>query len=413
MALFPTGSVHRTALVALAAGLLSLTANPAPATATATGTATGPASDALHLLKPTGRHPVGTTSLYLKDTSRADPWVPGKKRELMVSLWYPTRSTSGERAQYMTPEESKLNLEHTEESSGLPLDILSKVRTNAYLDAKPAGRLHGLPLVVLSPGYTQPRSTLSNLAEDLASHGYLVAAIDHTYETYAVTFPGGRIATCAACELDDTYERTAFFTKLNRGRAADVSFVIDQLTARHPKWPGSRLIDATRIGMSGHSTGGASSIVAMLADPRIDAGVNMDGTTYVPAAGLSRPFMFIGAPHHAPGGQDASWDRDWNLMTGWKRWLVVAGTQHASFTDAAVLADQLGIDIGATTTGTRSMEITRRYNRAMFDLHLRHQPQALLRGPSARFPEVAIAARNVPRVDASTQRPDWNHPATD
>jgi hypothetical protein len=80
-------------------------------------------------------------------------------------------------------------------------------------------------------------------------------------------------------------------------------------------------------------------------------------------------------------------------MTGWKRWLVVAGTQHASFTDMALFADQLGIDFGATTTGTRSTEITRRYNLAMFDLHLRHRPQPLLDGPSPGYPEVTIAAR--------------------
>ena len=308
----------------------------------------------------------------------------------MVTVWYPTRATAGKRAQYMTPEESKLNLEHADEAAGLPPDTLSTVRTNAYVDAKPAGRAHSLPLVVLSPGYTQPRSTLSSLAEDLASHGYVVAAIDHTYETYAVTFPDGRIATCVTCDLD---EDKAFFPKLNQGRAADVSFVLDQLTGPDPKWRGSALIDASRIGMSGHSAGGASAIVAMLKDTRIDAGIDMDGTTYLPASGLSRPFMFLGAPHHAPGGPDTSWDRDWKLMTGWKRWLVVAGTQHASFTDAAVVADQLGLDFGATTTGTRSMEITRRYNRAMFDGHLRRRPQPLLSGPSTRYPEVAFAAQ--------------------
>ena len=379
MAHYLRGRLVRAAAV-LVVGLLSLGATTAPATA----------NDTLHLLRPTGSHAVGTTSIYLNDVSRPDPWVPGKSRELMVTVWYPTRSPGGKKAQYLTPEESRLILAHSDEAASLPQDILSTVRTNAYVDAKPAGRAHSLPLVVLSPGYTQPRSSLSGLAEDLASHGYVVVAIDHTYETYAVTFPDGRIAPCAACAVDDD---PAFFPKLNRSRAADVSFVLDQLTGPRPKWRGSALIDASRIGMSGHSAGGASAIVAMLNDPRIDAGIDMDGTTYIPASGLSRPFMFIGAPHHAPGGQDASWDRDWNLMTGWKRWLVVAGTQHASFNDLAIIADQLGIDFGATTTGTRSMVITRRYNRAMFDLHLRHQPQPLLRGPSTRYPEVAIAAQ--------------------
>jgi hypothetical protein len=382
MAHIPLRALVRAA-VALATGLLVLATTATAATA---------ATTVPYLPRPTGPHAVGATSIYLKDTSRPDPWVPGlNARELMVTVWYPTDARHGKPEQYMTPEESRLFLQG-KDLTDLPPEILSTVRTNAYAGARPAGRAHSLPLIVLSPGYTQPRNSLSSLAEDLASHGYVVVGIDHTYETYAVTFPDGRIATCASCEAghDD-----AFWAKVNRGRAADVSFVLDRLTGPHPAWRGARLIDAARIGMSGHSAGGASSIPAMLNDHRIDAGIDMDGTTSdVIAPGvLSRPFMFLGQPIHAPGGPDSSWDRDWKLMTGWKRWLLVAGTQHASFNDLAVFADELGIDFGATTTGARSMRITRQYNQAMFDLHLRHRPQPLLDGPSPRYPEVTIAAR--------------------
>ena len=58
-----------------------------------------------------------------------------------------------------------------------------------------------------------------------------------------------------------------------------------------------------------------------------------------------------------------TWERDWKLLTGWKRWLLVAGTVHASFTDLALLADQSGIDIGAALSGSRSLDITRAYVR--------------------------------------------------
>lgn len=148
--------------------------------------------------------------------------------------------------------------------------------------------------------------------------------------------------------------------------------------------------------MSGHSAGGAAAIAAMLGDRRIGAGIDMDGETrnLVPDTGLSRPFLFLGADlAHSPGGPDESRGHDFARLTGWRRWLVVDGTQHASFTDVALFADQLGIDFGATTTGTRSIEITRRYNLAMFDLHLRHRPQPLLDRPSGRRPEVTVAAR--------------------
>jgi dienelactone hydrolase len=370
------------AAIAVASGLLLL----------GTNTATAAASDTLHLLRPTGPSAVGATNIYLKDTSRPDPWVPEMNaRELMITVWYPTSARHGTRAQYMTPEESKLFLEG-KRLTDLPPDILSTVQTNAYADAQPAGRAHSLPLVVLSPGYTAPRSTMSGLAEDLASHGYVVVGIDHTYETYAVTFPDTRIATCATCAFDN---EPWFFPKLYQVRAADVSFVLDRLTGPDPAWRGGRLIDTSRIAMSGHSAGGASAIAAMLHDSRIDAGVDMDGETRnsVPDSGLSRPFMFLGSQNHTPGGPDGSWDHDFRLMTGWKRWLVVAGTVHSSFTDLSLLADQVGIDLGATTNGTRSTEITRRYNLAFFDLHLRHRPQRLLDEPSPRYPEVTIAAQ--------------------
>src|ERR1700752_991454 len=109
----------------------------------------------------------------------------------MVSLWHPATSSDGRRAQYMTPAESELQLTHRG-ITGVPPDMLSTVRTNADDGAEPAGPQHSLPLVVLSPGFTSPRSTLTALAEDLASHGYVVVGIDHTYESFATAFPDGR-----------------------------------------------------------------------------------------------------------------------------------------------------------------------------------------------------------------------------
>jgi hypothetical protein len=56
-----------------------------------------------YLPEPTGPSAVGTTSLWLTDTSRPDPWVAGvNARELMVSLWYPAVPSDGRRAPYMT-----------------------------------------------------------------------------------------------------------------------------------------------------------------------------------------------------------------------------------------------------------------------------------------------------------------------
>src|SRR5271169_6415251 len=123
-----------------------------------------------YLPEPTGPCPVGTTSLWLIDVSRPDPWAAGvNERELMVSLWYPATPSDGRRARYMTPAESELQLT-SRGITGVPPDVLSTVRTNAVIDATPTGRQRALPLVVLSPGFTNSRSTLTALAEDLASN---------------------------------------------------------------------------------------------------------------------------------------------------------------------------------------------------------------------------------------------------
>ncbi|MFF3445413.1 alpha/beta hydrolase family protein [Streptosporangium sp. NPDC002721] len=373
-------------LLALAAGLALLAASacsaPAPPrTDAGPPTPTGPVT----LPAPTGAHPVGTTTLHLTDTSRPDPWDPdADARHLKVTLWYPTKQRDGQRAPYMTAKEAELLLK----GSGVattPYDTLSRTRTNAVKDAEPAGRR--LPLVVLSPGFTKPMSTLTSLAEDLASRGYVVAGIDHTHESYATTLSDGRVAECIAC---DSNTDPGFGAGLVQGRAADVSFVLDRLTTT---WKDSDLIDRERIAMAGQSIGGAATVAAMVKDPRIRAGIDMDGTTYarIPKSGLSRPFMFLGSPQHVPGGRDHSWDRDWKLLTGWKRWIVLTDAEHQSFTDIPLLTDVLGIEpLPGMLPAARGAELTRAYVAAFLDRHLRSRRQPLLDGPSSRHPEATF-----------------------
>ncbi|MEU5259476.1 esterase [Amycolatopsis sp. NPDC021455] len=355
------------------------------------------ADPALTLAKPTGDRPVGTTSLYLKDTSRVDPWVPSVPyRELMVSLFYPAVPSPGPKKQFMSEAEAKAVFDEAG-IKGIPPSVMTTVRTDAVADARPAG--HALPAVVLSPGFKRPRAELTSLSEDLASRGYLVVLVDHTYENVATTFPDGRVTGCAAC---GSYT-VEFWQKLERGRAKDVSFVLDSLT--RSKW--APLLDTSRIGMAGHSVGGASAIGTMVADPRIKAGIDIDGTTDDPllAPGLDRPFLFLGrANTYTPGTGDeaASWERDWAQLKGWKRWLTVAGMQHPSFTDIGLVGEQLGLDFGATTPAVRGQAITAAYVRAFFDQHLRGRPQPLPDQPSPRYPEVALARTSTPYLPAPT-----------
>lgn len=338
-----------------------------------------PAGPTVAVPAVTGPFTPGREILHLVDRGRPDPWVAGHFRELMVSVYYPARRGTGIPARYAGTAETRALLDFQGLSAVIPPEVLSEATTNARVGAVPVPGRH--PLVLLSPGSTAPRYTLTALAEDLASRGYVVAAIDHAYEAAGAAFPSG-VLPCPACDPDADPDGVRTTT----GRAADVSFVLDQLLGRF-----ARMIDPRRVGMAGHSLGGASAVPAMAADPRIRAGADLDGGLHpqVPPTGLDgRPFLLLGNQDHVPGGADPSWDVAWQRLDGPRLWLTVTGAGHLDFSDFAFIAAELGLPTGGPLAGERTIAITRAYLAAFFDQYLKHRPQPILTGPSARFPEV-------------------------
>ncbi|MFD0415456.1 alpha/beta hydrolase family protein [Streptomyces sp. NPDC127108] len=383
---------------------LATGAQAAPVTAAAARDSTANArpqvpSPQLRLPKPTGPRAVGRTSLHLTDHSRRDPWVPRSgDRELMVSLYYPARKGTGTPATYMSVKGARLFLEDRG-IEGVPAEVLSGTRTHTRTGARPAPGSY--PLVVLSPGFSVPGTTLTGLAEELTSRGYVVAVVDHAYEAVGVEFPGRGILPCAACGRVD--ENTV--GPAAKGRAKDLRFVLDRLTGARPVWRHADLIDKKRVGMAGHSLGGAGAAAATAGDARVRAAVNMDGpfVDVGPASDLSgRPMLMMGtAADHS--GRDKVWEATWNSLSGWKRWLRVAGADHFAFTDLAPLAGQLGEDTPDGLPGHRAASITGAYVGAFFDQHLRDRPRPILNGPSATNPEVAF--HHLARPGAQKSRP--------
>ncbi|GAA2139635.1 alpha/beta hydrolase family protein [Glycomyces algeriensis] len=332
----------------------------------------------LFIPAPGGEFATGTTQLHLVDEDRTDVWVPEGDRELMVTMWYPTAETEGATAPYMTPEEGALFGAQLQ----LPGELLASIETNSVSGAEPLADDGSLPLVVLSPGFSFPRATLTGMAEELASQGYAVAAVGHNYEA-PITFPDGRTTECLACQdLDDK--------TLVPNRAEDLSFVLDELTGDDAAWEDAGIIDAERIVVGGHSIGGASSHRAMHADDRFDAGFNLDGTFFaLDPHKLDRPFMMVGGgdDHGAPG-QDDTWDKAWKKLDDWKRWITVSGTTHSSMTDFGPLGEQAGMNQD-DLDGNRSNEIARALVTGFVDTHLRDEPAAVL-DPNADWPELVF-----------------------
>ncbi|GHE55277.1 lipase [Streptomyces longispororuber] len=340
------------------------------------------------LPRPTGPYAVGRDTLHLVDTGRPDLWVPDRPRELMASVYYPARGQGGRSTAYTSTEAARAML--AQHGLDVSPDAYASTRTHARTGAVAArGRF---PLVLLSPGFGAPRSTLTHLAEDLASRGYVVATVDHAHEAAGAEFEGGRIPPCVGCDPDADVPGD----RITANRAQDLSYVLDRLVGGRTgkaAWARSGMIDRKRVGAGGHSIGGAATAALMNTDRRVRAGMNMDGGMRIPPDGLrGRPFLLLGTRLTTTPGGPYGWDAAWPLLDGWKRWLTVAGSGHFTFTDAPVVLHQLGADEDpeATLSGRRAAEITRAYIGAFFDRHLRGTDSPLLDGPAPAHPEVTF-----------------------
>lgn len=336
---------------------------------------------------PTGRYAAGEDVIHLTDRDRPDPWVPSAgPRQLTVSMFYPAVAGTGTQAPYMTLAEAAGFLQDKAPGSGLPASALAAATTHAYNNARAVRGKY--PLVVLSPGFGDPRATLTSLATELASRGYIVALIGHTYEDSGETLADGQTPGCAICENSPTAPSAE---TVAASRALDVSFVLDQLTHGDHAWRPAGLIDEHSIGMAGHSLGGAATTHTMIADPRVRAGADMDGTFRpVPAPGaITRPFLLLGTTiDHTSDGVDHSWSQTYARLGGYKRWLAVSGANHSTFTDIPLLAREAGLPEAPGIDPLRGLALTREYVTAFFDQTLKGICQPLLQGPTPDNPEV-------------------------
>ena len=395
------GWVRRAVPVGTAVVLaVGLTAGSAfGATAAAPPTPTGPTTS---LPPVTGHDRAGTVRLHLVDHDRIDPTSPDHGyRELMVQVWYPASDTRGfPTAPYMP----SLAAAHFLASHGAPADTVLPP-TTGHVGA-PADRRDGpYPVVLYSPGGGTDASLDTGLVEDLVSHGYVVVTMDDTNESPEVQFPDGRLVLGTFGPGTD-----AEALEGQQIRAADAGFVLDELTvidrggnpdAEHAPLPAglAGALDLSKVGMFGWSLGGAASAQAMADDPRIEAGVNMDGTFWGPLAqtGVKRPFLLLTGAEHTEQN-DPTLGSFLAASTGPKLHLALDDSQHPSFSDFEELVSQLGATLGLTpdeiaaTIGTidpnTAVTDERVYIRAFFDKYLRHRDSHLLDGPSPRYPDI-------------------------
>jgi dienelactone hydrolase len=324
------------------------------------------ANSKISVPNPTGPGPVGTRVTHLVDFTRNDPFLAnGTKRELLVRFWYPASLTQGcDLAQYTSPRVwSYFSL-----LAAIPLP---EVRTNSCMEAPITDGAH--PVVVFTHGYTGTFTDYTFIFEDLASRGYVVASVDHTYEATAVDFPDGRfVQSVLGSHLANTWRMDDQSLSLALSvRSQDLKFVANELERLNAAAdsPFFGKLDTSHIGLMGHSLGGQAALSGIEQDTRFQAGVLIDGMlTEAPAAVTDKPLLILAAGREWSDNERLLWED----LRGPRLAVNFSGAEHVTPTDAVWLAKS------AVLTGSMGPDNTiaaiRSYIAAFLDASLRGQP---------------------------------------
>jgi dienelactone hydrolase len=357
-------------------------------------------------LPPTGRYAVGTHEYLWVDQSRQDPFTkdPKARRHLIVRVWYPAAAVPGaEKAPYIRDPN-----EFAEKSTYRPF---VNVKTNSVTDAPLAESKEPFPILVYQPGGGTQRFVGTFETEELASHGYVVVSVDHPGFSETVLFPDGvpfkadqHLAPAETGDFRVDVEKSWDWLNVEVFPTwiADATYTLDKIEQlnKTPRQLFYQRLDLSRIGMFGWSFGGATSVEMSIGDPRVKAVVDQDGQLFGGARtkGTSRPLMLM---HH--GGEDKApkpeqqtilneyiaqtevWDRSMiEHSTNDRYEVTMTKTQHGHFSDfmLAMPPDKDELD------ARRGHAIVIAYTLAFFNKYLLGQDSDLLKGPSAKYPEV-------------------------
>jgi predicted dienelactone hydrolase len=362
---------------------------------------------------------VGIQYFHLIDESRPDPFLQNstQKRDLMVKVYYPAQAdTSKPFSPYFhNPELIKLFAAFYNMPDFL-FDHLNLVKTNSKEDLRLSNKQQSYPIVLFSHGAGTTMEIQMSQSEDLASHGYIVVAIDHTYVSAGTVFPDRIVSAKEATTNFNVVEPAEVITQI---MAEDTSFVIDQLAeineGKTQSIFGGRL-DLEKIGVIGHSVGGAVAYNLAINDRRVKAAIDLDGVVFITLPSNLKdaaPFLMLandqyhiqaienGTPlmkkfeemddidqritidlYGRQEVYDEAYNRAEQYLTGLIQVLkssgnlfTIEGSDHMKFTDIGLfigipqLRELIGIH--GKTDPLRCLEITKAVTLAFFDQHLK------------------------------------------
>ena len=300
------------------------------------------------LPSPQGKDYVGTETFHWVDSSRLE-WFTKEKsndyREIMAQIWYPGSHHQNKKVEpYM--DFIKLRSKTIAAAGNLPSFFpshLNFVKTNSYHEIPCKNKKGGLPTIVFSHGITGSRHLHQALFEHLSSQGYVVVALDHSYDCNLTVFPDGRIADYRS-EITGHPDSIKIRNQQIKTRTEDIIFVLNQITKIHYGDLKSQLngkLNLEKIAVGGHSYGGATAIHSAKTDKRIKTCFVLDGwINPVPKAtieqGLQKPILSMGRP----SWEDSDYPNNYHLLnqlfsnsSAPNYNIIIKNTLHLDYTD--------------------------------------------------------------------------------
>lgn len=360
-----------------------------------------------HFPTPRGPFGIGTLTYHWVDTNRAEIYTadPGDRRELMVQIWYPAEpGQSGDRARYLDESATLAPLARLLRLPEFFFDHLKFVETNAVPNPPAAGGAARFPVLIFSHGRGGYRQHITFLIEELVSHGYIVAAIDHPYAAAAVAFPDGRVV-----EFDPRMVERKFVGAMIPFLAEDAIFTLDRLVALDRSDENGILtgrLDLQHAGIFGVSLGGEVGAEACRLDLRLRACLIMD--VWMPpdvvASGLHQPAMWISrdaATMRLEGWTEADIAETQDTMrkvfeglTGDGYFVREPGMFHTDFSDASLLSPfSAWLGFTGPIDPERARRLISDFSLAFFERHLKGASADLLDRPSQSYAEVLFETR--------------------
>jgi predicted dienelactone hydrolase len=265
-------------------------------------------------------------------------------------------------------------------------------------------------------GLAKLTTDYTTLAEDLASHGYVVVGFDAPYRSFVVVFPDGRVIARAPqnnADMVSGSEQEQLANKLVQTWSADMGFALDQLERVNTSDPSGRFLrrlDMQRVGVFGHSLGGAEALQFCHDDSRCKAGIDVDGAPLgsVIAEGVTQPFMFLMSDHRGESTDaqtpeairqaGANIHSIYDRLPGDRRLMImIRGASHYMFSDdGAMLKSPLAMRVMQALgivrlDGRRQVAVTAHYISTFFDVYLQGASASELKS-QPKYPEI----ENVP-----------------